>query len=293
MDAKASSISRQFNRSAAGSYDVHARVQLVMADKLASSLRGRNGAAGAAEPELLEIGCGTGILTEMLLRNWPGSSITALDIAQAMIEAAERRIRSIGQPHGIRFVLADVEAWAFEAPQSSFDLIVSNACFQWLRNPHDTLIALRRLLRPGGTLAFATFGPDTFRELHESFAEAYHASGKEPQRHGLSFQSAADWQTMLREAGFSSTKYERSLEVETHASVRDFLNAVKAVGANASEAAPRGLGSRQLFTKMLKRYEEKFGIPGGIAASYDIFYIHATSPLDHEKSATLPCISRS
>ena len=163
-----------------------------------------------------------------------------------------------------------------EAGQVSFDLMVSNACFQWLRNPQQTLRNLRRLLRPGGRLAFATFGPDTFQELHQSFDEVYRASGKAPQRHGLSFQSATQWQILWSKPDSNPLKLNDQFQTETYVSVRDFLHAVKAVGANTSEAAPRGLGSRRLFSDMYKIYENKFSVSGGIAATYDIVRIQAS-----------------
>lgn len=280
MNTRTNAIRRQFNRSAAGLYDTHAHVQRIMADRLAKSLNEWKNNSREVRPSMLEIGCGTGILTEIVRVEWPSSSITAIDIAPSMIEAAERRVRSMDQPGHIRFLLADVEAWAAEAPPASFDLIISSACFQWLRKPQETLGLLRRLLRPGGLLAFTTFGPDTFRELHESFQDAYRIREMEPQRHGLTFQTAEEWQLQLREAGFTSLKYERSIEKESYASVRDFLHSVKAVGAGTTEAASRGLGSRRLFTNMYKSYENKFSIPGGIFASYDLLLLHASDIQD-------------
>jgi malonyl-CoA O-methyltransferase len=280
MDSRLNVIRRQFNRSAASSYDNHAHVQRMMAERLASSLIGSLNIRNHDGLNILEIGCGTGVLTEILLREWSSASITALDLAEAMIEAAQQRVSSSnGQPHRARFLSADIERWASEAEPASFDLIVSNACFQWLRHPRETLRYLRRMLCSGGSLAFTTFGPHTFRELHEAFDEAYRTSGQEPQRHGLSFHTLSQWQLMLEEAGFGRIQYEQSLQMEEYATVRDFLHSVKAVGASTSEASPLpGIGSRRLFANMFKEYEDKFSIPGGIAATYDLLLIHASAP---------------
>jgi malonyl-CoA O-methyltransferase len=285
MNSRKAAIGRQFNRSAAGLYDIHAHVQRIMADKLAKSLMKRTNAGDSNRLSILEIGCGTGTLTEILMNGWSHSSITALDIAPAMILAAEQRVLSAANhvdsndrpSSDIHFLLADVEMWAANAPASSFDLIVSSACFQWLSQPQQTLNCLHRLLRPGGVLAFATFGPDTFHELHASFEEVYRAGGMEPQRHGLSFQSADQWIELLTKVGFSNIQYERMSLTEEYASPRDFLLSVKSLGASTSEAAgSHGLGSRRLFANMYKVYKDKFSTPGGVAATYDIVFIAAS-----------------
>ncbi|BBH19045.1 malonyl-[acyl-carrier protein] O-methyltransferase [Paenibacillus baekrokdamisoli] len=284
MSNRISAIQRQFNRRA-NSYDAHAHVQRMMADQLTQSLLGWKSKGITDAPNILEIGCGTGALTRTLATEWPSASITALDIAPAMIRLAEQHVQSAKANHSdamnhtsdhIHFLLADVEVWAADAPVASFDLIVSNACFQWLSNPTRTLSHLRRMLRSEGMLIFTTFGPDTFYELHQAFNSVYQVSGMEPQRHGLSFQSADQWKSLLEEAGFASSHYERTIHTEKYASARDFLLSVKAMGASTSEAAAkRGLSSRRLFANMYKEYENMFSIQDGVAATYDLLLIHS------------------
>ena len=283
MNSRTTAVGRQFNRSAAGSYDASSHVQRGMAKRLAASVKQWMKDQALYEINILEIGCGTGALTEILANEWPCASITAIDIAPAMLQAAEQRIYlratndcNCGKGHSsrIRFLLGDVEQWAADAPASSFDLIISNACFQWLSDPGQTLKHLGQLLRTGGLLAFATFGTDTFHELHSSFHEAYRAIGMEPRRHGLSFCSAEQWEGLLREAGFSNIRCERlCCEVE-YPSVRDFLQAVKAQGASTSEAPSSGLRvSRHLFDTMYRAYESKFKTPSGVRCTYDLLFI--------------------
>ncbi|NQX66070.1 malonyl-ACP O-methyltransferase BioC [Paenibacillus alba] len=283
MNSRISEIQRQFNRSA-NSYDAHAHVQRIMSDQLASSFIGMKKKDIRDRQSILEIGCGTGTLTEILLKEWPSASITALDIAPAMITLAQQRVQSSAAKitgtntmDRLRFLNADVEVWAPNAPKASFDLIVSNACFQWLSNPRQTLGQLRRLLRAGGLLIFTTFGPDTFCELHKAFDEVYRAEGMEPQRHGLTFRTPAEWNSLLAESGFSSIQNERAIRIEKYASARDFLLSVKGMGASTSEAVAReGLSSRRLFASMYKEYEAKFSVPGGVAASYDLLFIQVS-----------------
>ncbi|MEX2461219.1 MAG: malonyl-ACP O-methyltransferase BioC [Paenibacillaceae bacterium] len=283
-NSRISAIQRQFNRSSI-SYDTHAHVQRTMADQLVKSLIGWKNKGFIDEPKILEIGCGTGALTQMVVKEWPSAYITALDVAPEMIKIAVKRVLSAEDHLGtgnstsdrIRFIHADIERWAADAPTSSFDIIVSNACFQWLSNPEETLGHLQRMLRTGGLLIFTTFGPDTFSEMHRSFIEVYRAFGMEPQRHGLSFHSPLQWKFILDISGFSSFNYNRSIHIEKYASARDLLHSVKAMGASASEAVTmKGHSLRRLFTNMYKEYEEKFGIQGGVVTTYDLLIIQSS-----------------
>ncbi|MBW7475148.1 malonyl-ACP O-methyltransferase BioC [Paenibacillus oenotherae] len=303
MDSRLRTIQRQFNRSADSSYDAHANVQRLMAESLAAHVLKLSAGRSPAITGILEIGCGTGALTAKLLAAFPAASITAVDVAPAMLQAAQRRISASGAsspaasarsahppevapPHQgtpppssrVDWIAADIETWAAQAVPGSFDLIVSNACLQWLIHPQETIRSLRRLLRPQGLLACTTFGPDTFHELHEAFADAYRRNGLRPQRHGLSLRSPQQWQAMLAEAEFIGIACERSAHSEQHATVRDFLHTVKAVGASASEAdssSRQGLSKRSLFADMFHAYEQRFGNAEGVPATYDLLLLQA------------------
>lgn len=274
-------VQRRFNRHAS-SYDAHAQVQRKMATLLAEIVaHGKNNTLSHSL-NFLEVGCGTGVLTQMIARDWPDASITALDIAPEMIRLASRRVQHAedgkGNAEGIRFVQADIEKWVHEVPSCSVDIIVSNACFQWLYDPQRTLTGLKRILRPRGRLLFTTFGTDTFREMHEAFHEVYLACGMQPQRHGLSFHSAEEWRVVLERSGFTSYSENRLVHIERYASARDFLHSVKGMGASASEAVQvPEVSLRTLFTQMYKVYEDRFSVraAGGIQATYDLLFIEA------------------
>ncbi|MDM5279905.1 malonyl-ACP O-methyltransferase BioC [Paenibacillus silvae] len=277
-------VQRRFNRNAS-SYDTHAHVQRRMASRLAGTLAHGKNNTFSHSPTILEIGCGTGFLTHRIANDWPEASITAVDIAPEMIRLASRRCLSVqhaeggkGTAEGIHFVLADIEKWVHDAPSCSVDIIVSNACFQWLRDPQQTLNGLKRILRPRGRLLFTTFGTDTFREMHEAFHEVYLACRVQPQRHGLSFHSAEEWRVMLERSGFTSYPENRLVHIERYASARNFLHSVRGMGASTSEAAQvPGVSLRTLFTRMYKVYEDRFsvGAGGGVQATYDLLFIEA------------------
>jgi ubiquinone/menaquinone biosynthesis C-methylase UbiE len=95
---------------------------------------------------VLEVGCGTGQLTERLAAF--GFTLTAIDLGASMVEVASERV-----PRGsVAF-----QAVAFEdldAAPGSFDLIVSATAFHWV-DPEVRFRKAARLLRRGGWLAVA------------------------------------------------------------------------------------------------------------------------------------------
>lgn len=97
-----------------------------------------------ADSAVLDVGCGTGQLTGQLAEH--GLAVTAIDIGASMIETARRRI-------GTRRICFDVVAFEeFEAPEASFDLIISATAFHWI-DPEVKFARAARLLRGGGWLA--------------------------------------------------------------------------------------------------------------------------------------------
>jgi ubiquinone/menaquinone biosynthesis C-methylase UbiE len=93
---------------------------------------------------VLEVGCGTGQLTESLADS--GLNLTAIDIGPAMIAAARHRLDG----SGVSFQVTSFED--FTAAESSIDLIISGAAFHWV-DPEVKFSKSARLLRPGGWLA--------------------------------------------------------------------------------------------------------------------------------------------
>jgi SAM-dependent methyltransferase len=93
---------------------------------------------------VLEIGCGTGQLTERLARC--GFRLTAIDIGPSLIAAARRRVADAD----VSFQVTSFEDLA--AADASFDLVISSAAFHWI-DPGVAFSKSARLLRPGGWLA--------------------------------------------------------------------------------------------------------------------------------------------
>lgn len=278
-------VRKRFNRHAS-EYDRYAMVQKEMADKLVEQL-----AEQLTRPDrlpvdspsrILEIGSGTGYLTEKLAAMWPQAHIDAVDLSEAMVEEAQTRLgRSASR---CRFIVGDAERWAEETlsepgsrgneDRGIYDIIVSNATFQWFVDPEQTTKRLLRLLQRGGVFAFSTFGPRTFHELHESFRLAEAELGLPHLPHGQTFIPHTAWQQWLCESTVIH-KSERYARVMKYRSVREFLDHVRRIGAGNASTLPDGQrtggANKALFRLMFERYGERFGDDTGIRATYDIF----------------------
>src|SRR5919204_5123285 len=98
---------------------------------------------------VMDAGCGTGRVTELLLDMLPGGRVIAIDSSRTMLREAQRRLA--GQSSRVSFIAADLTqrlplAWPVDA-------ILSTATFHWIAD-HDRLFAnLDAAMRSGGVLA--------------------------------------------------------------------------------------------------------------------------------------------
>ena len=93
---------------------------------------------------VIDVGCGPGNSTQLLVERFPDAVVRGLDSSGDMIEAARKRLPQV------RFDQADIASWNEEGP---FDVIFANAVFQWLPDHATLLPALVGKLAPGGSLA--------------------------------------------------------------------------------------------------------------------------------------------
>lgn len=113
------------------------------------------GAAAAVTPgarRLLDIGCGAGNYSLKLLEQFPGASVTLVDLSGPMLERAKTRVKG-GTTGVVQTLQADIRQ--AELPQESFDVIVAAAVLHHLRGDDEWESVFRKLhtaLAPGGSL---------------------------------------------------------------------------------------------------------------------------------------------
>ena len=147
-------IIRNFSRYA-DIYDKYAHVQKASALRLLEQIKEDN------FKKILEVGCGTGNYTSFLREKFRAAEFKAIDISDRMLKVAQEKLKT----KNIEFILADAEDVNIK---ERFDLITSNACFQWFDNLEPTLMKYKKLLNLRGIISFSIFGPHTYKELRTS-----------------------------------------------------------------------------------------------------------------------------
>ncbi len=113
--------------------------------------------AGVAPGEdVLDVGAGTGVAAITAAR--AGARASAVDLTPALLEIARENARVAGVPD-VRWDEGDAEALPY--PDASFDVVISQFGHMFGPRPERVVAEMRRVLRPSGRVAFATWPPDT------------------------------------------------------------------------------------------------------------------------------------
>lgn len=149
--ADTDTVARRFHK-ASDSYDTHAIAQYSSAIKLAGLLGDRQ---LPDNPEVLEIGCGTGLFTREYARVIHPKKATFVDITTTgpFAIAPEEE-----------YVVEDAERW-IERQERAWDIIVSASAIQWFADIPRFLHLCSERLREDGVIAISTFLPGNMEEL--------------------------------------------------------------------------------------------------------------------------------
>lgn len=104
---------------------------------------------------LLDVGCGTGPMIELLTKQYPDKHYTGLDLTPKMIEAANAK-----QLPNTTFLVGDSENLPFE--KECFDVVICANSFHHYPNPQKFFDGVARVLRPGGYLILRDYTSSPF-----------------------------------------------------------------------------------------------------------------------------------
>ena len=245
-------VARSFG-AAAATYDAVAGLQRSVGEALLGQAPGPAGIV-----RVIDVGAGTGYFAVALAQRYPAAQVIALDIAEAMLEQSRTRFSGA-------CVAGDAESLPFAT--ASADLIFSNLAIQWCGCPERTFREFGRVLRPGGTLLFATFGPMTLQELRLAWAEV------DPYTHVNDFVNLARLQGALGAAGLTGPKVASLIRRIDYPDVLALMRELKGLGArNLTPLRPRHLLGKGALAKMLAAYPttDRRQADASISATFEV-----------------------
>ena len=255
-------VRRHFGR-AATSYERHDALQREVGDALLERL----GFYLETPLRVVDVGAGTGRGTALLKQKYPKAEVIALDLALPMLRAAKQHSSWL-KP----FMRVCAEATNLPLADHSVDVLYSNLCFQWVDDLPALFGECMRVLKPGGFMAFSSFGPDTLKELRAAWAEA------DQQPHVGRFLDMHDVGDAMLNAGLRDPVLDVFRYTLTYSEPRKLLEELQGLGAtNADRARARGLTGKGRYRRMLAAYEA-MRVDGRIPASWEVVSAHAWGP---------------
>lgn len=184
---------------------------------------------------VLDAGCGSGRVTELLLERLPAGRVIAVDGSAAMAAQARERLDP-ARATVIHSDLLDLDL------AEGADAAFSNAVFHWIKDHGRLFARLHAALRPGGRLEAQCGGEGNVADYYASVSRVLerdpyreHLEGFEPHR----FAAPGETEELLREAGFEGVACSLQRWPVRPPEPREFTRAV-CIGAH-SERLPEEL----------------------------------------------------
>jgi len=233
-------------------YDQHSKVQNFCASMLIKEVEAKS------FTKILDIGCGTGNYTKLLREKFPKAEIKAIDISSEMVEVAKSKLGD----QGIEFIVADAQEFKLK---EEFDLISSNASFQWFQELRLDLIRYRGALSKGGSILFSTFGPKTFAQLHSCLEEFLN---KPLAISASNFLKKEEIETILKGV-FKEVEVKEEIYNQEYGSLLDLLENLRCTGTRGEGLKGEIFWTPRTIDQIEKIYNKRFK---KVIATYQMFF---------------------
>ncbi len=185
--------------------------------------------------DVLEIGCGTGLMTENIIDNFSVDNIIINDIVEEMSNEISSLLET-KMFKKYKFISGDAEKLKFD---KRFDLIISASTFQWFQNIDIVFENISKMLNKEGLIVFNSFVSGNFVEI------------KKIKEGGLSYMSYSSLEQLLKKH-FDIVYSENAKHQIYFNSAVEILNHLRLTGVNGTKA-------KRAWTKTdLRNFEDKY-----------------------------------
>jgi len=242
-------VKKSFKKSIS-SYDEHALIQKGICCRLTELI---DAYAKCTYDKVFEIGCGTGMLSEMLIEDFGIVSYVLNDIVSEM----GNRVKEVMSKHNYstyQFVDGDAECMAFP---KDCDLIVSASAFQWFNDLDAVAEKIKVCLSDRGFLVYNSFGSSNFKEIRELTGS------------GLEYRSFERMKELLEK--HFTLKHSENIEKRLYFdSPTDVLKHLRYTGVNGTRVQKNW--TKATLKDFEEKYREKFSCDKGVYLTYNPVY---------------------
>lgn len=201
-------------------------------------------------PNVIDLGCGTGELTARLHKTLGASETIGLDSSDEMLAKS----KSFGTS-SLHFTKGHIETW--QAP-SQYDVVLSNAAIQWCSNHPEILRHIKESLRPGGQVAIQM----PVNHDYPTHTLAMQMSTEQPLNSQLGGQkysvdqvmlTAQDYASLLFQLGFT----EQKVFVRVYGHILDSREGVIEWVSGTTLTYFKSRLSKEDYAIFLKEYKER------------------------------------
>jgi len=213
-----------------------------------------------SNPNLLEIGCGTGFLTKQMIQRLPKASFLITDLSPAMLHFCSAEIP---QKLSAKFAICDITKGC---PDGMFDIITSSLAFQWVDNLNALMEELYSHIKTDGQLIFTTLTEGTFANVAAIFED-----------NGVLFPLPKLLTIEgIKKAtlGFDNITLKEETYIEKYNSMKEFLDHIHKVGAGNATGTPISVSK---LRKIIKKDKEN----GEIIVKYKVAFVCCSKGKGH------------
>lgn len=215
------------------SYSKNAKVQNAVAERIKEIL------SNFKFENVLELGGGTGELTQIIQSHFHPGDFTVIDLTTS--DDSDR----------INYITGDIEKELKKLPSDYYDLVISGSTMQWLHSPGKALKEIQRILKPGGRMIFSTF-------IKGNFNEIYNITGKT-----LLYLNEDQWKLLTYRANLKFEMAETNTYKLLFDDVASVFQHLKATGVNSLSGKTKTIREMK---ELMKTYPKE---EGGYPLTYE------------------------